>query len=97
MLGKGGAVDTIGDDVEAINYALCQLKVSQSPNCSTSYNASAGGATLEAVCEDPSDELAYIHSLTNATSGNVSISQDWPNIASEWSRSRYTSAQSLRK
>ncbi|KAK6392330.1 hypothetical protein LTR65_003786 [Meristemomyces frigidus] len=84
VLGKGGPTDAGGNAVETENYALCQMKVSLTPNCSTQYNASSSGGTLEAVCEDPSDELAYIRSLPVATSGNVSISNDWPNIASEW-------------
>ncbi|KAK5719396.1 hypothetical protein LTR15_007919 [Elasticomyces elasticus] len=78
LLGKSGTSET---------YALCQLKASLTPNCSTSYNASSSGAMLEAVCENTDDDLAYIRSLSNATSGNYSLNKDWPNIASEWSRS----------
>ena len=46
---------------------------------------------MEAVCEDETDDLAYIVSLQNATSGNFSLSRDWPNIAGEWIKSLYTS------
>lgn len=84
VLGKGGSTDSEGNFDDNDNYALCQLKVSLSPNCSTQYNASASGGTLEAICEDPNDQLAYYRSLPVATSGNISVSKDWPNIASEW-------------
>ena len=68
------------------------MKVSQTPFCSTQYNASASGGTLEAVCDphdlnSTTDELQYIKSLPVATSGNFSVNLDWPNIASEWGQS----------
>lgn len=87
ILGKGGSTDSEGNPTSD-NYALCQLKVSQTPNCSTHYNASASGGTLQAICEDVHDDMRYIDSLKNATSGNFSISKDWPNIASPWASSR---------
>jgi hypothetical protein len=88
ILGKGGEVDSAGSPTGGQNYALCQLKVSQTPNCSTSYNASSSGGKLVALCEDENDEFRYIKSISNATSGNVSIARDWPNIASEWADSK---------
>lgn len=33
------------------NYGLCELRVGQTPNCSTQYNASSNVGTLEAICE----------------------------------------------
>lgn len=86
ILGKGGPTDSEGNPTSD-NYALCQLKVSQTPNCSTHYNASASGGTLQAICEDLNDDMRYLHSLKNATSGNFSISKDWPNIATPWASS----------
>lgn len=59
--------------------------MSLSPNCSTQYNASNSGATLEAICEDPNDDMRYIKSLHNATNGNSSLAPDWVNIGSLWS------------
>lgn len=86
-----GAVDTsVSTSTEP--YFLCSLKVSQTPFCSTQYNASSSGATLEAICEDPNDDLEYIKSLGNATSGNSSLNLDWVNIASEWGHSKCDSA-----
>jgi hypothetical protein len=71
-------------------YPLCKITVNQTPYCSTWYNASNTGATMEAICEDTTDKLAYNVSLTNATRGNSSLSRDWPNIAGEWIKSSYT-------
>ncbi|KAF2721114.1 hypothetical protein K431DRAFT_225055 [Polychaeton citri CBS 116435] len=68
-------------------YSLCKLQVGLTPNCSTRYNASSSGGTLEALCENPDDDMRYVKSLSNATYGNASLAPDWPNIASEWSRS----------
>lgn len=74
------------------NYALCSLKVFQTPFCSTVYNASVVGASLEAKCDssepaDFTDPMRYIDSLRNATFGNDTINKDWPYIGSEWSNS----------
>lgn len=68
-------------------YPLCQLTVNQTPLCSTWYNASSTGATMEAVCEGRTNEMAYINSLSNATDGNYSLTREWPNIAGEWIKS----------
>ncbi|KAI7508871.1 hypothetical protein KC347_g5739 [Hortaea werneckii] len=91
ILGKGGDLDSYGSPTNKDNYALCQLKVSQTPYCSTHYNASSNGGTLEAICTDPTepsaDPLQYIKSSPNAPSGNDTLVPDWVNIASEWGRS----------
>jgi hypothetical protein len=86
MLGKGGPLDPVGSSVENENYALCQLLVSQTPFCSTSYNASASGAQLAAICEDDQDELQYHRSIPDARGGNFSIQADWPNIVGSQER-----------
>jgi hypothetical protein len=86
ILAKGGDVDAIGTPTED-NYALCQLQVGQTPDCSTQYNASSSVGTLEALCQNPHDDMRYIRSMTNATAGRASLSADWPSIASMWSRS----------
>lgn len=70
-------------------YPLCQMRVSQTPYCSTSYNASGSGATLAATCEDDADGLAYIKSLSNATSGRPFTNNEWPNIAGELFKSTF--------
>jgi len=73
--------------VDTFVYPLCKITVNQTPHCSTWYNASNTGAAMEAICEDKTDDLAYIVSLQNATSGNFSLSREWPNIAGEWIKS----------
>nr|POF22369.1 hypothetical protein CFP56_36454 [Quercus suber] len=87
ILGKGGDVDAYGNPNDQ-NYGLCQLKSSLTPYCSTQYNASQAGGTLEAVCEDPHDDLQYIRSMPTAPSGNASISRDWPEVAVQWALSK---------
>jgi hypothetical protein len=74
------------------NYALCSVKVFQTPYCSTEYNASQVGATLEAKCDDSphanvTNSMRYIDSLWNATSGSSTIVKDWVEIAQEWATS----------
>ena len=87
LLGKGGDIDGYNNPTDGQKYALCQLKASQTPSCSTQYNASSHGGTLEAICEDDHDLLMYHRSFPTASGGNSSVSKDWPNIASEWGRS----------
>jgi hypothetical protein len=78
LLGRG--VNTEGE-----SYVLCQMKVTMTANCSTRYNATGSGGTMEAICEDETDDLAYIRSVTNATSKAKQL--DWPNIGEEWANS----------
>ncbi|TIA11577.1 hypothetical protein D6C80_07379 [Aureobasidium pullulans] len=84
------AVYLLGRDATS-NFALCSIKVFSTPYCSTEYNASLVGASLEAKCDDSrvdlADEMRYIHSLKNATSGNDTINKDWVSIGQEWSNS----------
>ena len=86
VLGKGGDVDAIGTPTED-NYALCQLQVGQTPDCSTQYNASSSVGTLEAICQDSGDDMRYIRSMRNATGNFASLTGNWPDIASMWARS----------
>lgn len=91
ILGKGGPLDTIGVSTNVTggnNYALCQLQAGLTSACSTHYNASSSGATMEAHCEDEADALQYSRSAVNpAYNGNVTYSADWPDIAGSWARS----------
>lgn len=101
LLGKGGPKDYNGvptvktEDGKSYgtNYALCQLQAGQTPSCSTHYNASSSGATMEAICEDEQDKMQYKKHNPDAWHGNVTLGEDWPNIAGEWARS--TSEQAL--
>lgn len=80
LLGKGGPES-------ADNYFVCSIKAFQTPYCSTRYNASSAGSTLEAICEDETDKLQYINSLFNASHGNATISKDWVEMSSLWAES----------
>jgi hypothetical protein len=77
--------------VDTFIYPLCKIRVSQTPYCLTSYNASSSGGTLAAHCEDDNNHLTYIKSLSNATSGRGYTSNEWPNIAGELFKSTYGS------
>ena len=76
LLGRGG-------ESHRDRYVLCSLRGGQTSSCSSRYNASRIGGTLESLCEHPDDGLAYIHSKPNATSGTTTISLDWLQIARE--------------
>lgn len=78
LLGKPPAATTA-------DYFLCAIKTYQTPNCSTRYNVSRSGATLEALCEDETDDMQYFKSLGNATQGAVNL--DWVEGATDWANS----------
>ena len=65
-------------------YTMCSLRVSVTTQCSTRYDASLSGGSMEAHCEDPKDELAYGKSYHNATNGV--IVRDWAALGAEWAR-----------
>jgi hypothetical protein len=92
ILGKGGPVDATGvsttQDGIGTNYALCQMQAGLTDSCSTHYNASNSGSSMEAVCEEDSDPLQY---AKNRPEGmplrNDTLNADWPSIASTWAKS----------
>lgn len=75
------------DDPDEERYALCQLKASLTPNCSTTYNAAQEGSSLSSHCDPDSDKMAYIHSDPNAESGAATVSPNWPWIGTEFGNS----------
>jgi hypothetical protein len=86
ILGKGNSTDFGEDSAARLDYFLCQLQVSQTPYCYTSYQASGQGAVLEAACDDspPSGHtMRYIEGEKNAPSSRVFADRDWANVASE--------------
>ena len=88
ILGKAHSTDVQSDSSKGLDYFLCQLQVSQSPYCYTSYQASGQTAVLEAVCDEhdtPTGSMRYIESKQGiaAPSGNATISRDWPMVGSE--------------
>ena len=87
ILGKGNSTAFSGEDpTTRLDYFLCQLQVSQTPYCYTSYRTSGQGAVLEAACDNspPSGHtLRYIEGEKNAPSSRVFADRDWPMVASE--------------
>ncbi|KAI4724334.1 hypothetical protein E4T49_07930 [Aureobasidium sp. EXF-10728] len=78
LLGKGSTDD----------YALCSIKAFLTPFCFTSYTVSSDTASLRANCSDHDPHhMRYVHSLTNATSGNDTVNRDWPYLLNYWSTS----------
>ncbi|KAH7061251.1 hypothetical protein B0J12DRAFT_542169, partial [Macrophomina phaseolina] len=75
------------DDPDVERYAVCQLKASLSPNCSTTYNAAQEGSSLSSRCDPEKDSMAYIWSDLNAQSGAATVSPNWPWIGTEWANS----------
>ncbi|KAI5210979.1 hypothetical protein E4T38_01564 [Aureobasidium subglaciale] len=86
-----GAIYLLGRDATN-NYALCSIKVFQTPLCSTEYNASMVGASLEAKCSsdatvDLANKMRYIDSNDKAITGKDTINKDWVYIGTEWANS----------
>lgn len=86
LLGQGGGNSPAGNSLVG-NYVLCELSASITPDCSTHYNATTSGGSMEAVCNDKDDDLRYIVSNWNATRGNNTRSKDWFDIALDWGNS----------
>lgn len=61
-------------------YTMCSLRVAQSPDCFTEYDASMSGGNLTSHCGD--SPLAYIKSKPKAPNGFWE--KDWKDVASEW-------------
>jgi hypothetical protein len=92
VLGKSNSTHSEQESSDSLEYFLCQLQVSQTPYCYTSYQASGQGAVLEAVCNDskpsskPSGSQRYIDNNPDAPASRVFADRDWPMIASEMAR-----------
>ena len=67
--------------IPSSTYMLCSMRAFLSPNCSTRHHATRIGDSLNATCEDRFDNLAYIESAPDATSGVYS--NDWIDIATQ--------------
>ena len=65
-----------------LDYMLCSMTGSLSPNCSTDYHASGSGGSLISHCDDPNDPFAYAKSSPDATSGV--INKNWYDVAEGW-------------
>jgi hypothetical protein len=86
----------VDDQGNATNYALCQIQVGLTGSCSTHYNATVSGASMEAVCEDDSDpmqynrlnEVSYTVDTQVPFTGNETLSIDVATILGDWARSQ---------
>ena len=63
-------------------YALCSLRASLTPECSTVYHSTMSGGTLYTHCEDADNRLAYSKSQPSITSGVYK--EDWRDVAAQW-------------
>ncbi|KAF2730487.1 hypothetical protein EJ04DRAFT_545705 [Polyplosphaeria fusca] len=82
LLGQGGK--DLKSDYTG-QYVLCKIKVSLDPYCSTRYNATGSGGSMEALCHDDNDDMQYIKSMNNATA--VNNTPNWRDIGFDWSNS----------
>lgn len=83
LLGQGGPADD-GTDTTGV-YVLCKLDVSITPECSTRYNVTGSGGTMEALCEDRDDNMAYIKA--NSSAEMIKSVVNWRDIGFDWSNS----------
>jgi hypothetical protein len=67
-----GAPDMLGD------YIVCKAKGGLTPYCSTEYVATGSGGTMQAHCEDPKDDMAFVRSNSSRID---TTSLDWFNVA----------------
>jgi hypothetical protein len=83
LLASGGPKD------DGINlngtYALCKLYTTLTPECSTQYNATGSGGSMEALCEEKSDDMAFNKSYTDAT--DTLKQTNWRDVAFDWANS----------
>ncbi|KAL8972230.1 MAG: hypothetical protein Q9197_002873 [Variospora fuerteventurae] len=66
-------------------YTMCSLRASLTARCSTEYEASISGGSMNAHCEDPDDDLAYGKSYGDTTDG-VIVAKDWATVAGVWGK-----------
>lgn len=83
LMGAGGNMD----DGTALNgtYMVCKIHVTLTPKCTTEYNATGSGGSMEALCEDKLPDMAYHKS--NASEPDLVKVKDWRDIGFDWSNS----------
>jgi hypothetical protein len=83
LLAQGGPSDD-GSDMTGV-FSLCRMQLSITPVCSTRYNVTGSGGTMEALCEERDRSIQYIESMPNATV--VTNVANWRDIGFDWSNS----------
>jgi len=83
LLGAGGLMDNGVDNNST--YALCRMHVTLTAKCTTQYNATGSGGTMEALCEDRDENMSFKHSNSSASEGLNVI--NWRDVGFDWSNS----------
>lgn len=81
LLAQGGPAD-FGPDLTG-TFALCRINVQISSACSTRHNVTGTSSTMEALCEDNNDLMAYQKSQPDAESSLSLV--NWKDVGTEWS------------
>lgn len=85
ILGKGNTTEK--STSSTLDYFLCQLQVSQTGYCYTSYQASGQGAILEGVCENSlvPGSMQYFHDHPDVpiTRSLDVLNGDWPDVGTQ--------------
>ncbi|PGH09159.1 hypothetical protein GX51_00913 [Blastomyces parvus] len=66
-------------------YALCALKAGLTTQCSTKYRATASGGNLEAICDEPDDNMRYNKDREDMPS--IVWDENWEDMSTEWANS----------
>jgi hypothetical protein len=82
LLGQGGEAS---DSNMTGVFSLCKIEMSITPECATQYNARSGGGTMEALCEDKSADMSYIHHNPDAQGINGVV--NWKDVGFDWANS----------
>lgn len=76
----------LGAGANALNgtYMVCKLHVTLTPNCTTQYNATGSGGSMEALCDEKDPHMAYKYS--NSSEKSLGL-PDWRDVGFDWSNS----------
>ncbi|KAI8934551.1 hypothetical protein NX059_008250 [Plenodomus lindquistii] len=83
LLGQGGESDD-GNDATG-TFVLCKLEAHMTSSCSTRYNATGSGGTMEALCGESAGDMTYNRSQIDAPLRRSL--PNWRDIGFEWSNS----------
>jgi hypothetical protein len=78
-----GHVSASDEEIIHQPFVLCRMRAHASPFCSSRYNVSGSTGSLEALCEDPNDEMEYIKTDRDAKELGIA---SWGDVARRWAR-----------
>ncbi|EMD88802.1 hypothetical protein COCC4DRAFT_136959 [Bipolaris maydis ATCC 48331] len=84
LLGQGGP-DDMGRDGTGI-YSVCKLQVSIAPGCSTRHNVTGSGGSMEVLCEDPKDRMAFRETGETPSKNTFGVA-NWRDVGTDWANS----------